>query len=41
MAYGEGLRQSMAATVLFFIPAAIFYVLSSLTLKKDLVAKMS
>ena len=24
-AYGEGLRQSMAATVLFFIPAAAFY----------------
>ncbi len=38
-AYGEGLRQSMAATVLFFIPAAAFYLLASLTLKKDLVAK--
>lgn len=39
MAYGEGLRQSMAAVVLFFIPAAAFYLLASLTLKKDLVAK--
>ena len=39
LAYGEGLRQSMAATVLFFIPAAAFYLLASLTLKKDLVAK--
>lgn len=39
MAYGEGLRQSMAAVVLFFIPAAAFYFLASLTLKKDLVAK--
>ena len=39
LAYGEGLRQSMAAVVLFFIPAAAFYLLSSLTLKKDLVAK--
>lgn len=38
-AYGEGLRQSMAATVLFFVPAAAFYLLASLTLKKDLVAK--
>ena len=39
MAYGEGLRQSMAATVLFFVPAAAFYLLASLTLKKDMVAK--
>lgn len=39
MAYGEGLRQSMAAVVLFFIPAAAFYLLASLTLKKDLVAR--
>ncbi len=38
-AYGQGLQQSMAATVLFFIPAAVFYVLASLTLKKDLVAR--
>jgi MFS family permease len=38
-AYGEGLRQSMTATVLFFIPAAAFYLLASLTLKKDMVAK--
>lgn len=38
-AYGEGLRQSMAATVMFFIPAAAFYLVASLTLKKDLVAK--
>lgn len=38
-AYGEGLRQSMAATVMFFIPAAAFYLLASLTLKKDMVAK--
>jgi hypothetical protein len=38
-AYGEGLRQSMAATVLFFIPAAAFYLVASLTLKKDMVAR--
>lgn len=38
-AYGEGLRQSMSAVVLFFIPAALLYLLSSRTLKKDLVAK--
>jgi predicted MFS family arabinose efflux permease len=38
-AYGEGVRQSMAATVLFLIPAAAFYLLASLTLKKDLVAR--
>jgi MFS family permease len=38
-AYGEGVRQSMAATVLFLVPAAAFYLLCSLTLKKDLVAK--
>jgi hypothetical protein len=29
----------MAATVLFFIPAAAFYLLASLTLKKDMVAR--
>jgi hypothetical protein len=38
-AYGEGLRSSMAATALIFIPAAIFFFLSSLTLKKDMVAR--
>jgi hypothetical protein len=38
-AYGEGLRQSMAATALLFIPAAAFFWLSSLTYKKDLVAR--
>jgi MFS family permease len=38
-AYGEGLRSSMMATTLMFIPAAIFFYLSSLTLKKDMVAK--
>jgi MFS family permease len=38
-AYGEGLRQSMAATALLFIPAAAFFWLSSLTYQKDLVAR--
>lgn len=38
-AYGEGLRTSMMATVLFMIPAAVFFYLSSLTLKKDMVAR--
>lgn len=38
-AYGEGLRQSMVATALIFIPAAIFFILSALTLKKDMIAK--
>jgi MFS family permease len=38
-AYGEGLRQAMGATALFFIPAAAFFWLSSLTYKRDLVAK--
>ena len=38
-AYGEGLRQSMAATILFFIPAGAFYLLAAMTLKKDMVAK--
>jgi MFS family permease len=37
--YGEGLRSSMVATVLIFIPAAICFFLCSLTLKKDMVAK--
>jgi MFS family permease len=40
VAYGEGLRQSMAATVLFFVPAAAFFFLAATTLKKDLVSKM-
>lgn len=38
-AYGEGLRQAMAATVLFFIPASAFFWLSSLTYNRDLVAR--
>ena len=38
-AYGEGLRQAMAATALFFIPASAFFWLSSLTYKGDLVAR--
>lgn len=38
-AYAEGLRQSMAATVLFFIPAAAFFLVASLTYMKNLVAK--
>lgn len=38
-AYGEGLRQSMAATALIFLPAAGFFLASSMTYKKDLVAK--
>ncbi len=38
-AYGEGLRQSMAATALIFIPAAAFFWLSSRTYQKDLVAR--
>ena len=37
-AYGEGLRSSMVCTALIFIPAAIFFWLSSLTLRKDMVA---
>ena len=39
VAYGEGLRQSMAAVVLFFVPAAAFFFLASRTLKKDMVVK--
>ncbi len=39
-AYGNGLRSSMVATALIFIPSALFFFLSSLTLKKDLVAKL-
>jgi MFS family permease len=38
-AYGEGLRQSMVATALIFIPAAAFFAASGLTYRKDLVAK--
>lgn len=38
-AYGEGLRQSMAATTLIFIPAGLFFLLSAMTLKKDFVAR--
>src|SRR5262249_27742408 len=38
-AYGDGLRQAMTATALIFIPASIFFFLSALTLKKDLVAR--
>jgi MFS family permease len=37
--YGEGARQSMIYTSLIFIPAAVFFLLSSLTLKKDMIAK--
>jgi MFS family permease len=39
-AYGNGLRSSMVATALIFIPSALFFFLSSLTLKKDMVAKL-
>jgi hypothetical protein len=38
-AYGEGLRSSMIATTLFFIPSALFFYLSSRTLNRDMVAK--
>lgn len=38
-AYGEGLRQSMAATALIFIPAGFFFLLAAMTLKKDFVAR--
>jgi MFS family permease len=38
-AYGEGLRSSMVTNVLIFIPAALAFWMSSLTLKKDMVAK--
>ena len=37
--YGDGLRQSMVATLLLFIPAAVLFFLGSLTLKKDMIAK--
>jgi len=39
VAYGEGLRLSMAATALIFIPAGVLFLLSALTYRKDLVAK--
>jgi MFS family permease len=38
-AYGEGLRLSMATTVLFFIPAAALFAVSGLFYRKDLVAR--
>jgi MFS family permease len=38
-AYGEGLRQSMVAVTLVFVPAAACYFLAALTLKKDMVAR--
>jgi MFS family permease len=37
-AYGEGLRSSMAATVLIMLPAALCFYLSSRTLERDMVA---
>ena len=39
LAYGNGLRSAMAATALVFIPAALFFFLSSRTLKKDMLAR--
>jgi MFS family permease len=39
LAYGEGLRSSMVCVALIFIPSALCFWLSSLTLKKDMVAK--
>jgi MFS family permease len=39
-AYGEGLRLSMAATSLIFIPAGLFFIMSARTLQRDLVAKL-
>ncbi len=38
-ANGEGLRLSMAATTLFFIPAAALFLLASRTYQRDLVAR--
>jgi MFS family permease len=38
-AYAEGLKLSMISTTLFFIPAALFFYLSSRTLHRDMVAK--
>jgi MFS family permease len=37
--YGDGLRQSMVATLLLFIPAAALFFAGSLTLKKDMIAR--
>jgi hypothetical protein len=37
-AYANGLRSSMVATALVFLPTAVFFFLSSLTLKKDMIA---
>lgn len=39
LAYGNGLRSAMVSTALVFIPAALFFFLSSLTLKKDMLAR--
>lgn len=39
LAYGNGLRSAMVATALVFVPAALFFFLSSLTLKKDMLAR--
>lgn len=39
MAYGEGLRSSMIATVMIFIPSALFFWLAARTLHRDMVAK--
>jgi MFS family permease len=36
--YGDGLRHSMTATALIYIPAALFFFLCSLTLKRDMIA---
>jgi MFS family permease len=36
--YGDGLRHSMTATALIYIPAALFFFLCSFTLKKDMIA---
>lgn len=38
-AYGEGLRLSMAATALFFIPAAALFLLAGRWYQRDLVAR--
>jgi hypothetical protein len=36
--YGDGLRHSMTATALIYVPAALFFFLCSFTLKKDMIA---
>ncbi|MBI1339672.1 MFS transporter [bacterium] len=38
-AYGEGLRQSLVAVTLIFIPAALLFLLAARTLPRDMVAK--